>query len=281
MKKFGVGIQLYGVRNALSADFEGTLRALSELGYEYVEFAGNYGGKSGEEIKALLDKYNLKCVSVHQGVDFLAEKPEEKISFLKSFGVKFFVQPWYDAAKLADSPVWEETKTVFQNAAHLLKKNGMLFGYHNHEFEFRTFGGKYLHDYIFEAVPVDEIVPELDTCWVRYAGLDPAEKLRQFKGRVPVVHLKDFTCKHLAAGPVYDLIDEEGGSTKKPATREENGFEFRPLGRGMQDFAKILNACEECGTDVVIVEQDQVYDGMTELEAARISREYLKETFGL
>ena len=52
MKKFNVGIQLYGVRNTLAADFEGTLKALSEMGYEYVEFAG-YHGRSSEEIKKI------------------------------------------------------------------------------------------------------------------------------------------------------------------------------------------------------------------------------------
>ena len=40
MKKLKVGIQLFGVRNSMQKDFEGTLKALSEMGYEYVEFAG-------------------------------------------------------------------------------------------------------------------------------------------------------------------------------------------------------------------------------------------------
>ena len=48
----------------------------------------------------------------------------------------------------------------------------------------------------------------------------------------------------------------------------------------MQDFAAILEACEECGTETVIVEQDQTYE-LSELEAARISREYLRDTFGI
>ena len=52
MKKFHVGIQLYGLRNAMAADFEGTLKAVADMGYEYVEFAGYYG-KSAEEIKAV------------------------------------------------------------------------------------------------------------------------------------------------------------------------------------------------------------------------------------
>ena len=36
----------YGVRNTLEQDFYGTLKALADMGYEYVEFAG-YCGKSG------------------------------------------------------------------------------------------------------------------------------------------------------------------------------------------------------------------------------------------
>ena len=51
MKKFNVRIQLYGVRNAMAEDFEGTLKQIADMGYEYVEFAG-YFDKSAEEIKA-------------------------------------------------------------------------------------------------------------------------------------------------------------------------------------------------------------------------------------
>ena len=279
MKKFNVGIQLYGVRNAMAIDFEGNLKALSDMGYEYVEFAGYYG-KSSEEIKAILDKYNLKCISVHQGLDFFDENPDEKCEFLKDFGVKYSVIPWYEKSKLAGTSEWEETKQKFCNAADLFKKNGMMLGYHNHDFEYEKANGKYLHDYIFEAVAEDKIVPELDTCWVKYAGLDPVDMIRKYKGRVEIVHLKDFVCNSFAGGPVYDLIDGAGNDSGKPKSREENGFQFRPLGRGMQDFKSILEACEECGTETVIVEQDLSYD-ISELEAARISREYLRNTFGI
>ena len=279
MKKFNVGIQLYGVRKAMAEDFEGTLKALSEMGYEYVEFAGYYD-KSAEEIKAILDKYNLKCVSVHQDISFFEENPKEKCDFLKAFGVKYSIIPWYEKEKLAGSEAWEETKRKFFEAAELLSKSGMLLGYHNHDFEFLTLEGKYLHDYIFEAISEDKIFPELDTCWVRYAGIDPTEMIRKYKGRVEIVHLKDFVCTSFAGGPVYDLIDTNGKDSGKQKSREENGFEFRPLGQGLQNFEAILAACEECGTETVIVEQDQTYD-LTELEAARISREYLRNTFGI
>ena len=76
MKKFKVGIQLYGVRKSMEADFEGTLKAIADMGYEYVEFAG-YFDHTAEEIKAILDKYGLKCMSVHQGLSFYDENPDK------------------------------------------------------------------------------------------------------------------------------------------------------------------------------------------------------------
>ena len=111
------------------------------------------------------------------------------------------------------------------------------------------------------------------------AGINPADKIREFAGRVEIVHLKDFVCKELGGGPAYDLIDNSGKGLGKKS-REDNGFQFRPLGTGRQNFLEILEACEASGTEYVIVEQDQTYD-IPELEAAKISRDYLRETFGL
>ena len=277
MKKFHVGIQLYGVRKAMEKDFEGTLKAVAEMGYEYVEFAGYYG-HTAEEIKGLLDKYGLKCISVHQGLDFYDENPDAAAEFLKYFGAKYSVIPWYGAEKLAGTDEWAASVARFKKVGEVLKAHGMKLGYHNHEFEFNKHEGKYLHDYIFDEVG-DLIDPELDTCWVHYAGINPADKIREFSGRVEIVHLKDFVCKELGGGPAYDLIDNTGKGIGTKS-REDNGFKFRPLGQGRQNFAEILEACEAAGTEVVIVEQDQTYD-VPELEAAKISRDYLRDTFGL
>lgn len=277
MKQFHVGIQLYGVRNAMERDFEGTLKALADMGYEYVEFAGYYG-HTAEEIKAILDKYGLKCISAHQALDFYDEDPDAAAEFLKAFGVKYSVIPWYGKEKLAGTDEWEASAARFKKVGAVLKAHGMKLGYHNHDFEFEKHEGKYLHDYIFDEVG-DLIDPELDTCWVHYAGINPADKIREFAGRVEIVHLKDFVCKELGGGPAYDLIDNSGKGLGKKS-REDNGFQFRPLGTGRQNFLEILEACEASGTEYVIVEQDQTYD-IPELEAAKISRDYLRDTFGL
>ena len=279
MKKFNVGIQLFGVRNSMNADLLGTLKALREMGYDYVELAGYYG-KTADEIKEILDSVGLKTISVHQKLDFFNENPDEKAEFLKAFGTKYVIAPSYPQNMLPNTDRWDESVALLNRIADLCEKHGMTLGYHNHDFEYAVHNGKYLMDYMIGCVPEGKIVPELDTCWVHYAGVDPISEIKKYNGRLPIVHLKDYVCTKRGGGPVYDLIGTDGKVTGK-RDQGNDGFEFRPLGQGVQDFAAILAACEECGTETVIVEQDNVYGGMTDLEAARLSREYLKNTFGI
>ena len=259
MKKFNVGIQLYGLKNTLKEDFEGTLAKVAEMGYEYVEFAGYYG-KTAEEILAVLEKYGLKCISVHQRLDWFDDDPIGKINYLKTFGCKYVVVPYHSAELLAGTPEWDNTVALFNKYAALFHEHGMVLGYHNHDFEYRVYEGKYLLDYITECVPAGLIVPELDTCWVHYAGYEPTEYLKKYSGMVDVVHIKDYTIAQ----------DEKG----------ELSIHFAPVGYGIMDWAKILGACKENGTRYVIVEQDSCYDE-DPFECARKSRNYLKETFAI
>ena len=141
-------------------------------------------------------------------------------------------------------------------------------------FEFEKFDGKFLLDWLYEDVSEDILKTEIDTCWVHYAGYNPSEYVLKYSGRAPLVHLKDFVCKNLAGGPVYALIDNNGNEDKK-GSQEDNGFEFRPLGSGIQNFPEILKAAEEAGAEYVIYEQDG-HPKASPLEDAKISREYLK-----
>ena len=109
MKKFNVGLQLYSVREDMAKDFEGTLKKVAEMGYEYVEFAG-YFGKSAKEIKEILNRYGLKCISVHQGPAPFFDNGYEIIDYLKELGIEYCVIPWYERKNLEyGTPVWDET----------------------------------------------------------------------------------------------------------------------------------------------------------------------------
>lgn len=155
-----------------------------------------------------------------------------------------------------------------------MKENGIQLLYHNHDFEFQKIGDEFILDKLYSTIPGEFLQPEFDVCWVHYAGNEPASYISQYNGRIKVLHLKDFACTKLGGGPVYGLIGADGGE-EKSATKEDNGFEFRPVGSGIQDFPKILEAAEKAGVEYVIVEEDQSPTN-TPLEDAKKSRDYLK-----
>lgn len=271
MKKFKIGLQLYSLRGDMEKDMDATLRKVSEMGYECVEFAG-YFGKSAEEVKAMLDKYNLEAVSVHQGYEVFLEDEKSNIDYLKTLGVKYCAVPWMDKAKLAGNDVYPNTVKDMTQVAEALKKNGIQMCYHNHDFEFEKFEDKFLLDWLYESIPADLLQPEIDTCWVKYSGNDPVEYINKYAGRMGILHLKDFVSDKFAQGPVYALIDENGNSGE---SEKNTSFEFRPVGSGIQDFEAILKAAENAGIEYLIVEQDDCPTA-SPIESVKQSREYLK-----
>ena len=70
---------------------------------------------------------------------------------------------------------------------------------------------------------------------------------------------------------MYELI----GIDKKAPARP-SGFEFRPVGSGMQDFPAIIKSAKESGAEWVVVEQDKPSMGLTPMECAKKSIDYVK-----
>lgn len=274
MSNFKLGLQLYSVRDEMEKDMDACLKAVKEMGYECVEFAGFFG-KSAEEVKAMLDKYGLEAISSHQTVGVKDDeplKPEDTVKYLNTLGVKYCAIPWYGKENYVND--WDGTMAKFKKSSEILKKGGIDLYYHNHDFEFDKINGKTIHEMIFDNLGLDVIKPELDVCWVHYAGYEPTEVMKKYSGRIEILHLKDFVCKNLGGGPVYALIDNSG-SEKTKASKEDNGFEFRPVGYGIQDMPKIVEAAKECGIKYLIVEQDG-HPNATSMEDAKKSIDYLK-----
>ena len=78
---------------------------------------------------------------------------------------------------------FDETIEKFKKVGALLKKNGIQLTYHNHDFEFNYLDGEFILEKIYAALP-DLIEGEVDTCWARYAGVDPAAFIEKYKGRI-------------------------------------------------------------------------------------------------
>ena len=59
-----LGLQLYTVRDALRQDFQGTLNAVSRIGYREVELAG-LGRATPQAMRAALQRHGLAVPSMH------------------------------------------------------------------------------------------------------------------------------------------------------------------------------------------------------------------------
>ena len=263
-----VAVQLYSVRNDAAADLRATLEKVKALGYDGVEFAGLHGNDPAE-IKKMCEEIGLVPISAHVPYRDMLKDPEGVLSQYATIGCKFVVVPYLIPE---DRPGTEGFPEVIKNVKMLGKVArdlGMTMLYHNHDFEFITLDGKYALDILYDEVPAELLQTELDTCWVNVGGEVPADYIRKYSGRAPVVHLKDFYGEK--SDDMYELIGIEKKAPKKPS-----GFEFRPVGSGLQDFPAILAASEEAGATWVVVEQDNPSMGLTPMECIAKSREYLK-----
>lgn len=250
--KPGIGVQLYSIRDFMEKDFMGSLEKVAEIGYDCVEFAG-FGGYKADELRAKLDSLGLKCVCTHTGVNEMqADNIDATVDYIAALGAKYCALPSLPEEYRATSPMFAEKIEIVKNACAKFAAKGIQLLYHNHDFEYTMVGDKFALDILYETVP--GLMPEFDTCWVKFAGQCPVDYLKKYAGRTPVVHLKDFICKEM---------------------RNRDGFEFRPVGEGCQDIPSIISAALEGGAKAFVVEQDLSY-GMTSMESITRSREYLK-----
>lgn len=271
MSKLKIGLTLYSIQDDVEKDMDASLKAVKEMGYDYIELGGFYG-RSPEEIAELLKKHDLQIVTIHMQYDEVLENTEETLKTLKTLGVKNFVIPWMGIENHKGHEGFEQAMKDIRKAAAILKENGIQMMYHNHEFEFEKYEDKYVLDWLYETLTTDVIKPQVDVCWAKYGGADPCEYLRKYAGQMKVVHFKDFVCEEMNNGPVYDLLGVEKDEGEDDGRK---GFHFRPLGQGVQDFPSIIKAAEDAGIEYAIVEQDKA-ETATPMESVKMSLEYLR-----
>lgn len=270
MEKRPVAYQVYSAREEAAQDLNAVLASLKAMGYDGVEFAGFYG-HTAEEVKAMLDNNGLVAISSHVPFVQIEEDMFGVISYHKAIGCKYIAVPYLDDATRPGAPGFAHAIAVIDKFGRLMKEAGMTLLYHNHDFEFINLSGMYGLDFLYEALPADVLKTEIDVCWVKYAGENPADYIRKYAGRCPIVHLKDFVGRKEEGSTPYALIGLDENEKK-----DTQAFEFRPVGYGCQNVEEVVTAGIESGAEWFVVEQD-VSVGRTPLEAAELSIGTLKK----
>lgn len=252
-----IGYQLYSARDEAALDLKKVLEEISGLGYEGVEFAGFYG-KSAQEVRALLDEFKLEALSSHVALQLIEEDMFGVIAYHLAIDCKRISVPYLLDDDRPGQPGFARVLQVIHRFARLCREAGITLLYHNHDFEFVKLSGSYALDFLYEAVPENLLKTEIDTCWVRYSGLDPAQYIGKYAGRSPVVHMKDYVCDEPTA----------------PCQPRPESFQFRPVGAGCQDVASLVCASVAVGAEWLVVEQDFPFvspleDAMTSITSLR------------
>jgi sugar phosphate isomerase/epimerase len=188
-RKIQVGVQLYSVRKLCEKDLVGTLKAIKEMGYAGVEFAGYYG-KSSKELKQILGDLGLIACGTHTGLDTIKPaKIAETIAFNQEIGNKFLMVPGMGAKTKEE---WLDAAKLFSAAAVTAKAAGMYVGYHNHQHEFKDKfddGACKWETFYKNASP--DVCSQVDVGHVVSAGDDPVAWLKKFPNRSRTLHAKE------------------------------------------------------------------------------------------
>lgn len=264
----GIAYQIYSARDEAQKDLKHVLTQLKAQGYEGVEFAGFYG-HSAEDIVRLLAETGLKAAASHVPLQKMQEDPEGTIAFHQAIGCQYIAIPYVDDVNRPGNPGFAQLFPFIYRFGQMCKDAGIQLLYHNHDFEFEPVSGTYGLSFLFDAVPADLLQTELDTCWVKYAGVDPVAYLGQYKGRAPVVHMKDFVGYKGDVSP-YHLIGLQDNPDVHQAT-----FAYRPFGYGVQDVKALTQAAVDAGAQWLVIEQDESPD-RPPLESSKMSIDTLK-----
>ena len=244
-----IACQLYTVRDLVRQDLAGAVKAVADIGYGAVELAGYGNLPSAIEVRNVLDDLGLSVVATHTNMDALERNLAAMLDDAERLASPAVVLSFLPEPRRKDAAGWRAAADLLGQVGQGCRERGIELAYHHHHFEFQKFDGKFGLEILLENTDPDLLKVELDTFWLRYAGIDPVKYINRLGSRTTLIHLKDV---------------QPGQQTR-----------FGEIGTGILDFPAILAAAERVGVRWGIVEQDSTYE-RPPLESLRLSFQNLR-----
>jgi sugar phosphate isomerase/epimerase len=256
LKTFGA--QLYTLRSIINEKPLETLQALEAQGYTEAEvIRGNM-----DKVWASLKQTKLKPVSLHIDTSYFfkdIDKLNPTLDDAKAKGIQYVVCPYIAPADRGGVEVIKKLADTLNKTGERAKAAGLKLCYHNHAFEFEPVAGTSdrLLDVLMKNTDPKLVGLEFDIMWAQVGGVPPVEVFEKYKGRTPLVHLKNVT----KMPPQYtERVPKEA---------------FQSVGTGVIDIAPVLRAAMAAGAKHFFVEQDQTPGNP--LDSLKQSADYLKK----
>lgn len=195
-----IGLQLYSLREAMSTDPAGTLAKVADMGYTTLETAG-YGdgmlyGFTPAEFRKTAEALGLKVTGAHLGQSYTPQADAAVMEWWKQ-ALDAQAEAGCSYAVQASYPIGDTLESIkvycdyFNRVGEMAKSRGLRFGFHNHAKEFEVIEGECIYDYMLAHTDPTNVMFELDVYWATKGGVDPVDYINKYKGRIPLLHIKD------------------------------------------------------------------------------------------
>lgn len=185
-----ISIQLFSVRDQAGADYEGTIRAIAEMGFNNVETAG-FPGSSITQAAKLFSELGIKAPSAHTCLP-IGDNKNQIIEEAQAMGNKYLFTgcPANFSADFESIDTIKAAAETYCEAAEFASRHGIQVGYHNHDWDLADVDGTPGYRIFLDNTPED-VLFEADLFWVTKAGFDPIEFVKEIGVRGKVLHFKD------------------------------------------------------------------------------------------
>ncbi|WP_219921568.1 sugar phosphate isomerase/epimerase [Rufibacter sp. XAAS-G3-1] len=257
-----IGVQLYTLRELLPKDVKGVIGKVAQIGYQDVE-TYDYSPQTGywnlapKAFRELLQANHLVSTSGHY--EFGQYMKDGNTDVVKRYieagnlvGHTHITVPYLDEELRGSADGYKKIAEKINKAAELCNASNLKLAYHNHDFEFKTYGDTTGYDILLKETDPALVSFEADLFWMERAGHKPVDLFNQHKGRFVMWHVKD--------------IDKNS-----PSLNTE-------IGSGTMDYKAIFAQAQTSGVDRIFVEQENFAPGMDPFQSLKQSHDYVKNT---
>lgn len=238
MSNIKLGAQLYTIREFTKTpeDIEKSLRRIKSMGFDVIQISG-FGPIDPKRLADLVHELELDVCITHSPFDRMVNDldaliAEHKMMDCDTIGLGAMPGQFRENGRLTMEGYRAFLKAV-EGIGRKIHDAGLHFSYHNHNFEFEKLEGKLLMDRLIDDTTPENFWFTIDTFWLQMGGVNPPDYIRKVKGRMKVCHFKDFAIVSGERTPV-----------------------FAEVGEGNLDLHEAFRACEDCGAQYIVIEED-------------------------